>query len=131
LHLILEIKNIIKGKYNNEAFISCYKKEKSKARFLGKILLACSPVIPEKRLCVKDEIEVDKKGNEKIVHKLIEKIEPIEIPTIRDSNTTLVTDRSNNEKIESHRLIDNRGNIVDENDIEIMTKKLIDEYGVE
>jgi hypothetical protein len=131
MHLNLKIENIIKGTYNNVAFISCFKNEKIKPKFLGKILLSCSAVVPEKYLCVKDEIEVDNRGNEKIVHKLIEKIEPIEIPTIRDSNTTLVTDRSNNEKIESHRLIDNRGNIVDENDIEIMTKKLIDEYGVE
>lgn len=131
MHLILEVENIIKGKYNNEAFISCYKKEKSKAKFLGKILLSCSAIIPQKHLCVKDEIEIDHRGNEKIVHKLIEKMEPIEIPTTRDLIEVLVTNRSNNEKIESHRLIDNKGNIIDEKDAEIMTKKLIDESGIE
>merc|ERR1712096_510027 len=79
---------------------------------------------------LKDVEEYDKFGNKKIVRKLVDDIGPKKAPksnNLKSCNIT-VTDANGN-KIQKAVLVDDQGNIIDEDDVEYLEEPYIDEFG--
>merc|ERR1712098_641133 len=76
-------------------------------------------------------VEIDEFGNKKIVQKLVEEDGPKLAPKSNNVKSTIITTIGlNGEEIKKSVLIDDQGNIIDEKDIEYVSEKYIDEFGI-
>jgi hypothetical protein len=78
-----------------------------------------------------EEIEIDQIGNEKIIHKIIEKDEPREIPSSNKLNQVTIVNSESIEEMNKHSVyLDENSNIINENDVETKDEEYIDENGI-
>merc|ERR1712000_570561 len=79
---------------------------------------------------LRDVDEYDEFGNKKTVQKLVDNIGPKQSPKSNNlrSSTITITD-SNGNKIQKSVLIDDQGNIVNEDDVKYVNENFIDEFG--
>merc|ERR1711964_722930 len=84
-----------------------------------------------KHKVLKDVVEIDEFGNKKIVQKLVDEDGPKLAPTSNNVKSSIITTIGpNGEEIKKSVFIDDQGNIIDESDVEYISEKYIDEFGI-
>merc|ERR1711964_833254 len=84
-----------------------------------------------KHKVLKDVVEMDEFGNNKIVQKLVEEDGLKKVSKSNNiKSTTITTIGSNGEEIKKSVFIDDQGNIVDKSDIEYVSETYIDEHEI-
>merc|ERR1711964_730243 len=84
-----------------------------------------------KHKVLKDVVEIDEFGNKKIVQKLVDEDGLKSVPKSDNVKSCIITTIGpNGEEIKKSVFIDDQGNIIDESDIEYISEKYIDEFGI-